>query len=93
VAILTLDVPDELAARLAALARAQGEDVDEYALATLQGAVEAIETREAEDDPEIIAAIERGIADVQAGRLMTLYELRRQLQEARAGSFTTPAAA
>lgn len=71
---VTLDLPDEVASRLIALPQ---EERDQFAAAALTEAWSvANETRLAEE-----FAIERGIADYEAGRTMTLDELQARMWE------------
>jgi hypothetical protein len=61
---LTLHIPEHLAERLRAAAAAEGEDVNNYAVAKLeQGLVASSET----DDPETIVALQDVIDDYNKG--------------------------
>ena len=71
---VTLDLPDEVANRLIALP--QGERNQFAAMALTEAWSAANETRLAEE-----SAIERGIADYEAGRTMTLDELQARMRE------------
>ncbi|MES2460834.1 MAG: hypothetical protein V4671_09630 [Armatimonadota bacterium] len=62
--ILTLDIPEHLAEQLRAAAAAEGEDVNNYAVAKLQQGLAA--GSEAED-PEVVAALQDVIEDYNKG--------------------------
>ncbi len=66
---LTIDLPDDLAQRLRARAAEAGQDINEYAIALFQ------EATDEEPDPELIAALREGMADLQAGNLLTLEQV------------------
>lgn len=68
---LTLSLPDDLARRLAAL---PAEEVNAFAVAALSDLVSGGEDEEGEPDPDLIAALRRGLADEEAGNLLTLEE-------------------
>ena len=61
---LNLNLPDELAERLAEL---PADAVNDYAVSALTELAE-----EAEPDPDLIVALRAGVADLKAGRLLTL---------------------
>lgn len=69
---LNLSLPDELAERLAALPK---DTVNNYAVQALADLLEADAT-DAQLDSDTIAAIEKGLADVDAGRTFLLEQVR-----------------
>jgi predicted transcriptional regulator len=70
--ILTLNLPEDLARRLAAL---PAEEVNAFAVAALSDLVsDEEEDKEGEPDPDLIAALRRGLAEADAGNLLTLEE-------------------
>jgi len=83
---ITLHLPDDKAARLRARAEASGEDPDAFAAGFAVAAVlRALdeEDQEDEDDAQLadtVAGIRRGLADVAAGRLLTLDEARERFE-------------
>lgn len=70
---LTLNLPDDLARRLAAL---PAEEVNAFAVAALSDFVSDDEEddEEGEQDLDLIAALRRGLAEADAGNLLTLEE-------------------
>lgn len=65
---LTIDLPDELAARLAELL--PEEERDRFAVAAI---AEALEARQS-DSAECIEAVEQALADMDAGRNLIPFE-------------------
>lgn len=74
-----IELPDALAERLRAAAAAEGVDLNNYAVAKLEGLLEP-EDEEADDD--LIAALRQGIADRDAGRLLTLDQVKANAEAA-----------
>ena len=84
---LTIELPDETAERAHAVAAARGLDVNSFALAALIDAVDAEqEDAHSVNHAEVIAAIEEGIADANAGRFITLEAWRTQIDAGGAAS-------
>jgi hypothetical protein len=81
--LATITVSEELASRIFATAVNQGVDAEELLLSLLDSAEDAaiMETPLSEED---IAAVHQGLADVEAGRTISLDEARIRL-EARFG--------
>jgi predicted transcriptional regulator len=75
--ILTLDIPDALADQLRAAADARGEDLNNYAVAKLEQVVAeaAKETEETDSETDLMDALRQGIADEDAGRVLTLEQV------------------
>ncbi|MES2463560.1 MAG: hypothetical protein V4671_23550 [Armatimonadota bacterium] len=69
----TIEIPDALVDQLRAEAAARGEDLNQYAVAKLEMPVSA---EDDEADEELIAALREGIADADAGRTVSLEEMR-----------------
>jgi len=86
---ITIELPDELATRLRADAEAQGRDVAAVVADTVAA---AYDDEEAEMDDETIAALERGVADVEANRTFSLDEVRNRTDAALAARFGKSAA-
>lgn len=78
----TITIPDELAERLRERAQERGQDLNTFALATLAAKVEEQEEEEEELDAETIAALQEGLADIRAGRTLSLGEVRAQTSAA-----------
>ena len=74
--ILTIELPDDLAERVRALAEEAGQDINEFAVAAIR------EIAEEEPDPELIAALRESIADLEAGNLRTLEEVDATVEAA-----------
>jgi len=84
----TLNLPEELAARLAELPKAE---VDAYAASVLTPLVNGDEEDDDLDlelDDETIAAIEEGLDDVEAGRTIPLEEAQAHFEAAFAARTT-----
>jgi predicted transcriptional regulator len=76
--ILTLDIPDTLAERLRAEAEAYGQDINNFAVAKLEQTLLNEGEEDAEEvDDDLIAALREGLADVDAGRTVSLEEMRQ----------------
>jgi predicted transcriptional regulator len=75
---LTLTLPDDLAERLAVL---PPSEVNAYAVQALADLVEA-DGADSELNEETIAAIEQGLADMDAGRTFSLEEVRARTDAA-----------
>ncbi len=73
---ITIELPDDLAERVRARAAEAGQDINEYAVAMFREAVEE------EPDPELIAALREGIADLEAGNLLTLEQVDAAVEAA-----------
>lgn len=74
---LTIEIPDDLAERLAALPEA-ALDRNAVAVAALAAAADIAEQEEeegGEPDPDLIAALRAGSAEMDAGKLLTLEEI------------------
>ena len=86
----TLDLPDDLAARLAALPKAE---VNAYAASVLTPLVgDGDEENDDEDengepDPELIAALREALADEEAGNLRTLEQVDAAVEAALSAGF------
>ena len=70
---LTIELPDDLAERLRVLAAEAGQDINEFAVATLR------EVTWEEPDPELIEALREGIAELEAGNLLTIKEVDAEI--------------
>ena len=78
----TLTLPDELTARLAELPR---DAVNAYAVAAFTPLIDGTADDEEEDedgepDPDLIAALRAGLAEEEAGNLLTLEEARERFE-------------
>ena len=73
-----IHVSDVLAKRLQAAAANYGEDMNNYAVAKLEQVLDTEDTEAAdtEADDDLIAALREGIADANAGRTVSLDEMR-----------------
>jgi len=71
----TLDLPDELAERLAELPKAE---VNAFAANMLTQLVQADDDLDLELDADTIAAIEEGLDDVEAGRTIPFEQVRAE---------------
>lgn len=77
---LTLQLTDIMAERLRLLADAEGEDMNSYALATLEIALTA-------DDEEIVdsalvAALQKATDDMDAGHFLTMNQVEKNARAA-----------
>ena len=70
-----IELPDELAERLQYAARTQGMELNHFAAAKLENALD-----EEWEDPEVIALIERGLAEIDAGHTMSLEEFEARME-------------
>ena len=75
---LTIDLPDELASRIKAIL--PEEERRQFAVSAI---AEAILLRE-QDSAECIAAVEEGIADMKAGRTISLEEEKAHWEQQKA---------
>jgi predicted transcriptional regulator len=78
--ILTIEIPEALANQLRAEAEAQGEDLNNYAVAKLAQPLLSEEEDDEEPDEELIAALREGLADADAGRTLSLEELDTRIR-------------
>jgi predicted transcriptional regulator len=76
---LTIELPEEIAERLRVAAALEGQEVNAFAIAAL---AEAAEAAMGEPDPELIAALREGVAELRAGRLLTLEEVDATVEAA-----------
>jgi predicted transcriptional regulator len=76
---ITLDVPEETAEALRRVAGEEGRSIQEVIVERLVGALEA----EARDFEEACEGIAAGIADMEAGRTVSLEEVRAQFEAER----------
>lgn len=76
---LTLDLPDETAARAYAVAETRGLDLNGFFAVILE---EAFAVEDDEPDWEIVAAGLEAVEDIRAGRLVTLEEADAHFEEA-----------
>lgn len=73
---LTIELPDDLAERVRALAAEAGQDINEFAVGVLRVVAEE------EPDPELMAALRESIADLEAGNLLTLEQVDAAVEAA-----------
>lgn len=76
--IVTIELPDDLAQQLRADARTQGRDI----ASVVYDAVAAAYGQEHELSSTTVAALEQGLADLEAGRTFSLEEVRARTDAA-----------
>jgi predicted transcriptional regulator len=79
---ITIELPDDLAKRLVSLPQASA-NLHAFAVAALSEAADVAENEayaDEESPPEVIEALREGLADVQAGRTLSLEEADVQFE-------------